>query len=490
MAKKPNGNGKVTSVFLALDGSPAKTDAQIVESYREECKQTGTPLDDLTDEEVLETVRAIPGVESEDDTSVRDKRIEALQELQSEREDVTETTPSAMSEHIQEAVEAASAIAETADKWMETGADANETRIGAPVHLALDLMRDYADEWESEFAENGLPIRCPYVLQLPIPGSSSEDKVGTWGGENFNNFDIVKVKGGTERYYRTMSDTIGAGVQLLRDILDLELMGSKGYVPGSARNKALVERYEADEEGRKSKLAQLKTRRNQRASVLARAIGLIQTWTRLNDEFDGEYFDWKFVEAFTMDPEENVKIFDEICRRGKPFQLVSIGNKKKGLQGGDTDAFGLTQMLSLQHPSPIDSVIRINRAKALMGGEPSKAAAKLRQVMKERQEAGEGSNQGGGTDTLGGAVPLAPKPEFMEAVFSQTVNGFDVQQVGKANADLYRAKFLTFYNQSGPEADKRLETFKEAIAFYNDILAQYTGRLNRIADEQAKRSAA
>jgi hypothetical protein len=474
MAKQANGSVKVVSVFLDIEGKPTKNDAHIIQSYREEADG----LDMLQDDEVLETVKAIPGDEGKD-SAIRDDRIAALKALQSERED-TEVTPSAMSDHMQEAATVGATIADVADTWMELGADSNETRIGAPLHLALKLMQQNADGWGSEFADNGFPIRCSYVLELPVPGSSSEDKEGTWGGENFNNFDIVKGKDGTERYYRTMSDTIGAGVQLLNDINDLKLMATPGYIPGSCRNEALGKRYENDKEGRKSKLGQLNTRRNQRGTVLSRAIAFLQTITRLNDEFDGEYIDWKFVETFDQ--------FDEIAKRGKPLQLVSIGNKKKGIQGGDTDPFGLSQFIGLQHPSPINGQIRFERAKQLMGGKAELAASKLRQVMKERQEAEEGADQGGGKDALGKDVPVAPKPEFLEAVWNQTINGYDIAQVGKAGADLYRNKFVSFYNETGPEADKRLEAFRDALGFFNDILAQYVPRLNRIADEQTKRS--
>lgn len=476
MAMQPK-NGKATNVFLGVDGKPTTTDAQIVESYREEAKISGGPIDLVPDDQLLETVRAIVGNERAD-TTIRDKRMEALQELQSTLEDEQETgAPSAMSDHLKDAADFGETIAETADTWMELGADSNETRIGAPLHLAVSLMKDNEDEWKVEFADNGFPIRCPGVLELPVPGSSSEDAEGTWGN---NMLDVVKTKDGLERYYRTMSDTIGAGVQLLSDINDLKAMSAPGYALGSARNKALGTRYETDKEGRKSKLGQLNTRRNQRATVLSRAIGFCQTITRLNDEFDEEYFDWKFVESWEQ--------FDDVCKRGKPLQLVSIGNKKKGVQGGDTDPFGLTQFIGLQHPSPINGQIRIERAKQLMGGKPALAAQKLRQVMTERKEADDASNQGGGRDALGKDIGI-PTPEIMESVFNGLLTGADPSR--GTEAELFLKKFRTFYNQVGPEADRRLKAMDDCITWmWENLRSPYKERLDTIEKNQNKRDAA
>lgn len=470
-----NGNGKA-NVFFGVDGKPTRTDAQIVDSFREAGKITGTPIESLSDQEVLDTVKAIAG--SDKDDATRQARMDALIALQDEKDDEEGVqTISAMSDHIKDATEFGETIAEVADTWMETGADSNETRIGAPLHLAIDLMQKYEDEWKVEFAENGFPIRCPGVLELPVPGSSSEDADGTWGN---NPLDVIKLKSGYERYYRSMGDSIGAGVQLLSDINDLKAMGAPGYAPGSAKNKDLAKRYESDPEGRKSKLGQLNARRNQRTRVLSAAIGFCQTITRLNDEFNSTFFDWKFVEVWEQ--------FDEVCKRGKPLQLIAIGDKKKGIQGHDTDPFGLTQFLSLQHPSPINGQIRIERAKQLMGGKDQLAAAKLREVMKERKEDDDNSDKGGGRDALGKDIGI-PTPEMMESIFNGLLTGLDKSR--GTEADMLLKKFRAFYNQTGPEADRRLKAMDDAITLmWEEFRAPYKDRLDAIEQAQSKRNAA
>jgi hypothetical protein len=468
-----NGNGKSTNVFFGVDGKPTTTDDQIVASYKEEAKVNGLSLDLLTDEEILGTVKAIVGNELKDE-SIRVARYEALIELQTEKEDeegVTDT--SAMSEHLQEASNVADEIGEIADPWMEVGADSNETRIGAPLHLAIKLMQDYGDKWGVEFAENGMPIRCPGALQLPVPGSSSEDAEGTWGN---NPLDVIKGKNGKEYFYRSMADGIGAGVQLLSDINDLKAMGP-AYVPGSARNKALETRYSNDVEGRKSKLKQLNTRRNQRSTVLSRAVGFCQALERVNTEFDEEYFEVKFVEPWEQ--------FAEAAKRTACLQFTTKGNRKKGIAGGDTDAFSLTNFIGLLHPSPINGQIRIERAKQLMGGKVHLAAAKLRDVMKERKP-DETGNQGGGTGQLGDKEGI-PTPEKLESFASLYMNEVDSSR--GAEADLYRKRFYSFLNQQGPEADRRLSTFEDFVAEMVELRGRFKDRLARIeAEQQAKQN--
>lgn len=470
MALQPK-NGKSTNVFAGVDGKPTTTDEQIVASFREEAKINSLSFDKLEDAEILVIVRAIVGNEVKDET-VRTARYEALLELQSEKEDdegVTAT--SAMSEHLQEASDVADEIGDIAEPWMEVGADSNETRIGAPLHLAIKLMQEHADKWGVQFAENGMPIRCPGVLELPVPGSSSEDAEGTWGN---NPLDVVKGKNGKEYFYRSMADDIGAGVQLLNDINDLKAMGP-AYVPGSARNKALEERYSNDVEGRKSKLKQLNTRRNQRTTVLARSIGFCQALERVNTEFDETYFEVKFVEPWEQ--------FEEAAKRTACLQFTTKGNRKKGIAGGDTDAFSLTNLIGLLHPSPINGQIRIERAKQLMGGKEHLAAAKLRDVMKERKP-DESGNQGGGTGQLGDKEGI-PTPEKLESFASLYMSEVDTSR--GAEADLYRKRFFTFLNQQGPEADKRLSTFEDFVAEMVELRGRFKPRLERIEQEQQKK---
>jgi hypothetical protein len=293
-------------------------------------------------------------------------------------------------------------------------------------------MQDHGDNWGVEFAENGMPIRCPGALELPVPGSSSEDAEGTWGQ---NPLDVIKGKNGKEYFYRSMADGIGAGVQLLSDINDLKAMGP-AYVPGSARNKALETRYSNDVEGRKSKLKQLNTRRNQRSTVLSRAVGFCQALERVNTEFDEEYFEVKFVEPWEQ--------FAEAAKRTACLQFTTKGSRKKGIAGGDTDAFSLTNFIGLLHPSPINGQIRIERAKQLMGGKAHLAAAKLRDVMKERKP-DETGNQGGGADSLGKDQGKLT-PEQLESIASMYMGEVDSSR--GAEADLYKKRFFTFLNQS------------------------------------------
>lgn len=470
MAMQPK-NGKSTNVFAGVDGKPTTQDEQIVASFREEAKINSLSLDKLDDAEILDTVKAIVGNEVRDET-VRTARYEALLELQSEKEDDEGVTvTSAMSEHLQEASDVADEIGEIAEPWLELGADSNETRIGAPLHLAVELLQKHAKEWGVEFAENGMPIRCPGVLELPVPGSSSEDKEGVWGN---NPLDVVKGKNGKEYFYRSMADDIGAGVQLLNDINDLKAMGP-AYVPGSARNKALEERYSNDVEGRKSKLKQLNTRRNQRTTVLARSIGFCQALERVNTEFDETYFEVKFVEPWEQ--------LEEAAKRTACLQFTTKGNRKKGIPGGDTDAFSLTNFIGLLHPSPINSQIRIERAKQLMGGKAHLAAAKLRDVMKERKP-DETGNQGGGTGQLGDKEGI-PTPEKIDSIASLFMGEIDPSR--GAEGDLFKKRFFAYYNQQGPEADKRLSTFEDFVAEMVELRGRFKDRLGRIEAEQQKK---
>src|SRR5262245_36338697 len=199
MASQPN--GRVRSVFLAADLTTRITaDADIALEYRkamEEERSVTLPRkgdNKVDDAQIVAAVRAIAGDESSaEGEAVRDARLDALAELvtrDTELEDLRQPAP--LSEALKNAVAIGNAISGIADSYLERAADSNETRIGVPLHLALDLMKKHK-EWGGVFAKNGYPIRCPGVLSFPVPGSSYLHKEGTWGND-INNLDIKEVK--------------------------------------------------------------------------------------------------------------------------------------------------------------------------------------------------------------------------------------------------------------------------------------------------------
>jgi hypothetical protein len=136
----------------------------------------------------------------------------------------------------------------------------------------------------------------------------------------------------------------------------------------------------------------------------------------------------------------------------------------------------------------MDGKIRIERAKMLMGGQPHQAAAKLRLVMTERKEAPAGTDQGGGRDALGANMGI-PTPEMAESFFNGLLTGFDTSR--GMEAELLLKKYRTFYNQTGPEADRRLKAMDDAITLlWEQLRAPYAERLSEIEKKQAKRDAA
>jgi hypothetical protein len=473
MAKNGKRTASPASVFVDTDGKHITSDADIAKAYRQwAVTEEQNPLENLDDEQVAAIVKAIPGDESNEDTGVEvhDERIAALVERNEEKTDLQDLTspPSAMTPFALKAERIGAEIGKVADPMLEEVADAKEVQVGRPLALAIQLMREMKD-WNAEFTKSGYPIRCPFVLTLPIPGSSYRDKEGLWGNnptDVYEERDTISDTKRVTRFYRTMADAMPAGIRLQSDIRDLQLMKD---APESVKNKKLLELYGSDAQGRKSKLAQLMARRTARQATLARAIAYIQTITRLNDDFDTETVGWNFVEPISE--------LEEICRRNRPLKLVA-----KGEMTSTTDPFSLSQFISLQHPGP-KGIIRFVEAKMPpMSG----TTADLNTVIKARKP-NEDGQQGGNKNALGEKQGI-PTPEGLDAFARMLNTEFDPND--KLRWNTYLGRFRSYLNRQTAETDETLIQIEEMRMRLEDILEPYkaSGRISKIYEQQAKRS--
>jgi hypothetical protein len=217
---------------------------------------------------------------------------------------------------------------------------------------------------------------------------------------------------------------------------------------------------------------------------LQKCVGFIQTITRLHDEFDNDKVDWDFVESLgeaKLTSKDGLAIFNEIAKRTRPVKLLALGNKQKGTKTSSTDAYSLSQFIGLQHPGPFGD-IRFARAKEKGG-----TTAALNVVIKERKP-DESGTQGGGKDSLG-AYQGIPTPQNIESFFNMFLTGLDTQG-NQMEAELYEKRIVAYYNQTGPEADKRLKAFEAGVIRAYDIVKRFKDRLDKIDEQQAKRNAA
>jgi len=443
MAKAPT--SKI--VFVDDDNDIIKRD-DVVSYYREKFEADYDGDGELTasDDKILATLEAVPGDESKADTrdAIRAARWEALLTLV---ETVAYETPSAVESPLGRlAIEIGSKIDTATDKLVSEAVDNKEKYEGAPLEIAEHMVTLFGGHLD----DDGTVKDCAYVLEnFPWPGSKqSEAPAGS--NQRFDRY-TWNDQNGTEHKGYFMGDLHdstpeGKNIKARLDAIKLMKADPTNLKIGFDYRTMFLVNGHVDPHKRDAEEQYLRNRKTSRINRMARAIKYIVNAVRLS-ELKGIGY------SFVHDDKERR------YRANKPILLLSgIGTKKAVPYEKN---LSLSQFCNMR----IDEALRL-------GGTMANLVGTLK-----RHKAEGATKQGGGSDKLEGQKGV-PSPEQLEAFSSMFVLGMD--------NPMYRSTIMSYLNQTGPDADERLETFRDFVAELNAIASHYANRLEKIATLKAK----
>jgi len=460
--REANATTQVITKYYDVEGEEIGAE-DIPSAYREALSDERDTESALDDAQISAIVTNIPGDEKAD-PQVRVARLDALIDAE-EREELADLTAPATAQVNTPLASLARTtglhLSAATDDAMNFAADKREELTGAPILLAFKLAKD----WNAEFGEDGYLIRCPKVLEFPVPNSSDKEHPAGFNGP-FDRYDVT-VNGKNKRAdtFGDMARSSHGGAELDQRIMDLEAIGTNNYDPAKIVNKEyLTDAYKGDEaKCRTSLLKRLKTRRTSRRGALCKAVAFLQVVTHLADRF-GKKVEWAFNLPDAM------KALDQVALLNYPVRI-----KDKGRDGGDTGPWSLTTFTNLQLVGR-DGRFRFDYI-AERGG---KVAHFIDSMKKKTAEDG---NQGDNKNKSGEQTAI-PNTAQVDAFFSMFSTGFDPSEGNKAKADLYRAAIVRHLNATGDDADETLEVYAEVASILNEVLLPFGPRLAEIAERR------
>lgn len=438
-------------VFVDDDNAPIPR-ADLVTFMREKFKDDYEGDGELTasDEKVLATLEAVPGDETNaaNREAIQKARWEALLTLV---EEVKHDTPSAIDSPLGRlAIEIGSKIDAETDALVTTAVDKKEEYEGAPLAIAEHLVILFGGKLD----EDKTILACDYIVEnFPWPGSNAKEQPA---GSNVrcDRYEWHDQSGTPHPGYfmgDVHSSTPGGREieQRLDAIKLLKADPTSTKIAFGYRTQFLVGTT-IDPIKRDAEEQYLRNRRTSRINRMARAVKYIHNAVGLHTLKDVHY-------TFVQDTD------DRRLRANKPIKLLTGSGKK---------------MVPHDKPLSLSQFVNMRIDVALkLGG----TMANLIGTMKRSKKGDGATAQGGGKEALEGPKGT-PTPEWMEA----HMNNWNTAFIGESEdekkiATLNTAKFMSYLNKTGPDADERLENFRDYIDSLNSIYEHYIPRLADIA---------
>lgn len=473
-----------TIVFVDTDGDVLSRPKDIVENYEQFFQdEYGVELD-LPQDKAFATIRQIPGDErGADKEIIRKARLDALkQAMDRAASGETFDAPSIRSPMGAVASKFGDLVGADADAntILEQAADAQETRLGAPIRLAYIMAKKWGAKMTNEGYIDSVTVAVgkdgalvPIHRAWPVPGSTDKDKPAGYKADKYKWEDSNGVKrkghfvGDIVRSFRT-------GADLQDRMNDLKNLAIQGFDHAKIKRKEYIDDYSDNNEARITELDRLSQRWTQMIGAANGAIAFLQVSTWLHTEFPDVQWGFPLAKGFNgNDPEHIAKV----AKMRKPIQF---SRKDAGRTPSSVPPWTLSQFNALQLPSKKYNG-QIKLAVAKLNG------ATLGAVLKtvERVKKGDGPTKQGGDKDKTGKKFGTPSTGEIESFTAGLMTGLDERR----DSDLamaYRNKIMLWLGMEGKDADDRLLTFSNAVDELLVIRAPFKDRIERVANDQMK----